>query len=136
MLYGTSNMEPGVDMTVATESLLYDDIAHGTEEQIKEFCESDAAKVLVERGVLKKGTLMRLSRTDDEKRREKLMAYQLAKEAKDPLWKKLAKNRVQEKKLIAAIMKKYGAKARKLAKTAQKEYIKVASKLPSIPEKR
>ena len=136
MLYGTSNMEPEADMTVATEALLYDDIAHGTEEQIKEFCNSDAANVLVERGVLKKGTLMRLSKTDDEKRREKLMAYQLAKEAKDPLWKKLAKNRVQEKKLIAQIMKKYGPKARKLAKAAQKEYIKVASKLPSIPEKR
>ena len=136
MLYGTSNMESGADIQLATESLLYDDIAHGTEEQIKEFCESEAANVLVERGVLKKGTLMRLSKADDEKRREKLMAYQLAKQGKDPLWRKLTKNRVQEKKLIAAIMKKYGPKARKLATVAQKEYIKVASKLPNIAEKR
>jgi predicted AAA+ superfamily ATPase len=88
------------------------------------------AEALVEAQVLRKPTLMRLSKKDDEARRKKLAAFQLAKEAKDPLWDKLVKNRVMEKKLIAAIMKKYGMKAERVAKVSQKEYIKTAGKMP------
>lgn len=134
MLYGAKQMTPdlgGVAMDTLIEGFLYDEISRGTTEQIKEFCESEAAQVLVERSVLKKGTLMRLSKQDDEKRRIKLVAYNLAKEAKDPAWAKLQKARREEKKQIAIIMKKYGAKAKKIAIIAQKEYIKTASKLPA-----
>lgn len=116
----------GVDMNSLVEKFLYDDISRGTEDQIKNFCESTEAKALLEKGVFKKPTLMRLGKADDLKRREKLTAFELAKQAKDPLWTKLTKNRVQEKKLIAAIMKKYGNKANKVAKIAQKDYIKAA----------
>ena len=94
MLYGAKQMTPdlgGVAMDTLIEGFLYDEISRGTTEQIKEFCESEAAQVLVERSVLKKGTLMRLSKQDDEKRRIKLVAYNLAKEAKDPAWAKLQK---------------------------------------------
>ena len=134
MLYGANNMNVAVSesqMRNIVESFLYDDISRGDEAQIREFCASDEAKVLTERSVLKKGTLMRLSKSDDEKRRIKLVAYNLAKEAKDPLWTKLQKNRRQEKMLIGQIMKKYGHKAKKIAVIAQKEYIKTASKMPA-----
>lgn len=134
MIFGTSDLKDtyNVDMNALVEAFLYDDISRGSTEEIKEFCESEAAQVLVEKGVLKKPTLMRLGKEDDKRRRETLACYQLAKESGDPLWKKLAKNRVQEKKLIAAIKKKYMTKARKIATVGQKEYIKVAAKLPGV----
>ncbi len=112
------------------EMMLVDDLNSLPSEQLKEFCESAEAEALVEAQVLRKPTLMRLSKKDDEARRKKLAAFQLAKEAKDPLWDKLVKNRVMEKKLIAAIMKKYGMKAERVAKVSQKEYIKTAGKMP------
>lgn len=116
----------GVNMESLVEKFLYDDISRGSEEQIKAFCESVEAKALLEKGVFKKPTLVRLGKADDLKRREKLTAFELAKQNKDRLWTELVKNRAKEKKLIAAIMKKYGNKANKVAKIAQKDYIKAA----------
>lgn len=116
----------GVDMNALVEKFLYDDISRGTEEQIKEFCTSSTATALLEKGVFKKPTLMRLGKADDLKRREKLTAFELAKQAKDPLWTQLVKNRKKEKELISKIMKKYGTKSARIAKIAQKDYIKAA----------
>lgn len=130
MIFGASNLNEFNKAQVAAvvENFIIDDISRGDSEDIKRFCESAEAQVLVEKQVLKKPTLMRLSKADDQKRRTKLTAFQLAKDANDPLWAKLQKNRKQEKQLIGQIMKKYGAKAQKLAAIAQKDYIKVASK--------
>ena len=86
-LYGTSpltSMEEMANSKEVLEMLLVDDILRGTSEQIKEFCESEEARILQEKDVLKKPTMMRLSKADDEKRRVKLMAYQIAKAANDP----------------------------------------------------
>lgn len=116
----------GVNMTGLVEKFLYDDISRGTEQQIKEFCNSPEAAALLEKGVFKKPTLMRLGKSDDLKRREKLTAFELAKQDKSPLWDQLVKNRKKEKELIGKIMKKYGPKASKVAKIAQKDYIKAA----------
>ena len=123
----------GVDFKPFVELMAYDDISRGDAEQIQEFCTSEVAQVLQEKQVLNKGTLMRLSKADDEKRRIKLVAYQLAKDAKDPDWEKMCKYRKEWKKYRGKIMKKYGARATKIAKQAQKEYIKNARKEPAGP---
>ena len=115
------------------EMLIVDDTIRGSKDQIKAFCESDLCKVLQERQVLKKPTLMRLSRADEEKRRIKLMAYELARDAKDPEYAKLQKYTKLRKESIAKIMKKYGPRAEKIAKKAVKNYIAVASKAPNKP---
>lgn len=123
-----SAVTEGVNMQALVEMFAYDDISRGTEAQIKEFCESAEAKALLEKGVFKKPTLMRLGKADDLKRRQKLTAFELAKQANDTLWKQLVKNRKKEKELISKIMKKYGNKADKVAKVAQKNYIAAARK--------
>ncbi|MCM1215910.1 MAG: hypothetical protein NC548_15495 [Lachnospiraceae bacterium] len=128
-IYGSSilgSVTEGVDMRSVVEKLAYDDISRGTDTQIQEFCKSPEAQALLEKGVFKKPTLMRLGQADDLKRRKKLTAYELAKQANDPLWTKLVKNREKEKELISKIMQKYGNKADKVAKIGQKEYIKQA----------
>jgi hypothetical protein len=53
-----------------------------------------------------------------------MAAFSIARSKKDPLWTKLVKNRVQERKLIGAIVKKYGGKAEKAAKVGQRNYLK------------
>lgn len=132
MLYGASQiatMESVANSNAVLEIFFVDDILRLNEQQIKEFCESEQAKVLVEKAVLKKPTMMRLSKADDEKRRVKLMAYQLAKQANDPEWTKLKQYTQKRKDSINKIMTKYGAKAEKMAKIAQKNYIATAKKI-------
>ena len=115
--------------------IAYDDISRGNDKQIREFCESERANVLVEKAVLKKNTMVRLSKADDEKRRIKLCAYQLAKDENDVNWKKMKFHRDQWKKYRDLLMKKYGSRAAKMAKISQKEYIKRASKPESEDNK-
>lgn len=117
------------------EMFFTDDLIRGTQQQIKEFCNSTAAQVLMEKAVLKKGTMMRLSKEDDLKRRVKIIAYKLAKEAKDPEWEKLKLHTARRKESIGKIMNKYGAKAENIAKIAQKKYISLAAKVSDSGKK-
>ena len=103
-------------------------------EDIKAFCESEEAKILLEKQVLNKSMLVRLDKKADEARRTKLIAYQLAKAAGDPNWTKLVKYQKLRKECIQKIMDKYGTKAAKIAKVAQKNYIKTASKVKAAKE--
>ena len=111
------------------EAFLIDDLSRLPSDQLREFCESDEAKALVEANVLRKPTLVRLSKKDDETRRIKIAAYEICKEENPNLWKKLADNRVKEKKLINQIMTLYRSRAIKKARAEQKEYIKTAKKV-------
>lgn len=136
-LFGTSqiaSMEQAACSNTVLEMFLVDDMLKCPSAQIKEFCESKQAEILQEKQVLKKPTMMRLSKADDEKRRKKLMAYQLAKEANDPEWEKLKKYTALRKECIAKIMKKYGAKAERMAKIAQKNYVATVSKVNAAAE--
>lgn len=90
----------------------------------KAFMESAECEALIQEGLITKKTLVRLSKNDDLSRRTKMAAFELAKKNGDALWDKLKKNRIMEKKLIAAIVQKYGTKSTNIAKKSQKEYIK------------
>lgn len=129
-LYGrfsTDNDTDEIDMNKLCESFAYDELSRLPSDVVQEFATSPEAQVLVERQVLKKSTLMRLSKEDDQKRRIKLTCYQLAKEANDPNWQKMILYRKKWKEYRAKIFTKYGNKATRLAKVAQKEYIKTAA---------
>jgi len=139
MLYGQGTIDSVENMANSDslmEAFLVDDVLRLSSDDIKNFCESEEAKILVEKAVLKKPTLMRLSKADDMKRRIKISAYQLAKEANDPEFAKLKKYTSLRKQSIAKIMKKYGTKAEKLAKLGQKNYIKTASKISNATSKK
>lgn len=100
-------------------------------EKIQEFCApGGVGETLVSEGKLSKKTIVRLSKKDDLSKRTKMIALNLAKENNDPLWDKLALNRVKERELISKIMAKYGNKARKLAMESQKNFLK-KSHLPA-----
>lgn len=131
-LYGTTHIS-SVEEVANDDRLMgmfiVDDVLRGTQGDIKKFCESEEAKILVEKQVLNKPTLHRLSKQDDLKRRIKLISYQMAKDANDPLWAKLVKFQKLKKEYAQKILNKYGKKAERAAKIAQKNYIKKARSL-------
>ena len=136
-LYGAKpidNIEKIGNSREILEAYFIDDIIRMPSDDIKTFCESEEAKILVEKAVLSKPTMMRLDKKSDELRRTKLIAYQLAKNANDPSWNKLVKYQKLRKECIQKIMDKYGTKAAKIAKVAQKNYIKTASKVKATKE--
>jgi hypothetical protein len=53
----------------------------------------------------------------------------MAKDANDPLWAKLVKFKKLKKEYAQKILNKYGKKAERAAKIAQKNYIKKARSL-------
>jgi hypothetical protein len=131
-LYGAKpidSIEKIANSREVLEAFVVDDIIRLPETDIKAFCESEEAKILLEKNVLNKPTLMRLDKKSDQLRRQKLIAYQLAKAANDPNWVKLVKYQKLRKECIQKIMDKYGKKAAKIATKAQKNYIKTASKV-------
>ena len=128
-IFGTEALNEELrDNNELVEMMLVDEISRLDSDTIHKFCESAEAEALIEANVLRKPTLVRLGKKDDAKRRKKLAAFRLAKENKDPNWAKLCKNRIQEKKLINAIMQRWGQKAEREAKIAQQMYIKTAGK--------
>ena len=140
-LYGHDKLiEMGIDEEATikelTEMFFIDDIKRMSSEQIHEFCESEMATALVEKAVLKKPTLMRLSKADDEKRRIRLACYQLARDNNDPAWVKMKKYRDMWKEERAKIFQKYAARATRIARISQKNYIKTAQKQQATPEEK
>ena len=80
-----------------------------------------------------KKTFVRLGKADDLQRRKNMACLILARENNDPLFKKLAKNRLQERKIRNAIYKRYGNKADRVAKISQKQHIKDMQKMKALP---
>lgn len=106
----------------------------GGEVARESFIESAEVQALVEARKMSKKTFVRLNKNDDFTRRAHLASLILARNAKDPLFNKLAINRVNERKLRSDIFKKYEAKARSIAKKSQAQHIKNMKKMPSMPK--
>lgn len=106
------------------EQLLIEECSHFTEAQMNEFLESELCEALIQEGKMRKNTIVMLSKRDDQSRRNKIIAMNMAREKKDPLWEQLKKNRMKERALLGKIMQKYGRAAQKNAKKQQKDWIK------------
>ena len=113
------------DPNAVISQMIEREVSQLPQEKIEEFCApGGVGETLVQEGKLHKKTLVRLSKKDDLTRRQKIIALNLAKENNDPLWDKLALNRVKERELIAKIVAKYGNKSQKLAVKSQKDFLK------------
>lgn len=117
--------------SAAIESLVYFD---NGEDAVKHITESSEFQALFESRKMAKKTFVRLNKNDDLIRRSHLACLILAKNNNDPLWHKLADNRIKEKKLRNAIYQKYGEKAKIIARKSQQVHIKNAKKLPDLPK--
>jgi len=103
------------------------------DEALKNFMESAEVQALVESRKMSKRTYVRLGKNDDLHRRANLAALLIAKEKRDPLFKKLALNRVNERKLRNAIFARYGKQGLMIAKRSQTKHIKAMKSMPALP---
>ena len=95
-----------------------------SEQELMEFLESSECESLVEAGVLRRRTVVRLSKKDDLLRRSRLASLQIAKNKKDPMVKLLSKAIKQKHTIMDKIYNKYKSIAEREARKAQKEYYK------------
>lgn len=114
-------VEMNLNMDELLEAYYYDDHYSDSDEEKRELLES--SDMLLEAKKVSRKTIVKLNKNDDLTRRTNMAALQLAKDNNDSLWKKLVKNRIQERKLLAAIKKKYAAKSTIAARRAQKQYM-------------
>lgn len=117
-----------VNMDELMEAFFYDDFANCSDEEKKALFESAEIALLEKKNITNRKTMVRLNKNDDISRRTTMAALQLAKDNNDPLWKALKVNRIKERKLLAAIEKKYNSRAQKVARVGQKEYLKNVNK--------
>ena len=131
-LYGTSQITSIEEMANSEELqrlFLLDDILGESAEDIQAFVESEEGKVLMEKKALDKKIVDRATvRMMDLHKRIVLTSFLMAKQAKDPNWAKLVKATKAKKMYKNKILTKYGKKAERVAKIAQKKYIKNSKK--------
>lgn len=107
------------------ELFIADEFYHMDDEAGKAMLESEDLKALEEAGVVKKRTLVRLSKQDDYTRRLTLAAVQKAKEANSPDWKKLRKAQAMRKMALANIVKRYANSVKRDVVKAQRAIQKI-----------
>lgn len=123
------------DMDAFAETCLYMELASLPYEDRVAIVESEEAAILEAKGLIGRKTLIRLNKNDDVARRTSAAAYQMAKDANDPLWKKLMFHMGKKNEYKDKILKKYNVKAQRVAKKSQKEFMKnPASKLLKVAD--
>jgi hypothetical protein len=133
---GEEKLADQVEDAMAAQALDTVEFFDGGEDALKEFVESDEVKNVVNEafGFNKKKTLVRLGRKDELKRRQGIAELLLARDAKDPIFVKLAINRKKERKYREELHKKYGQKAMKIALKSQKKHAKFKIAFPKLPK--
>ena len=130
-----ANAVEALAQNAALEAVTFFEGGKEAVEKFEEAVESEGENGYVnEARRLVKKTYVRLNKSDDLQRRSHLACLVLAKAHKDPLWTKLALNRIKERKLRNAIYKKYGNKANMVAKRSQLVHIRNSRKLPALPK--
>lgn len=130
MIYGRAYGETVItesfqDPEAFSEAVFITELLALPENEFNAVLESESFRVLEEKGVFNRKTIVRLKKDDDLNRRDTMAALQLAKEADDPLWDRLSLNRVKERDLLSKIKTKYGSRAARVAKTQQRDYMKM-----------
>ena len=129
-LFSTGRVEVTIENSIQNKEefeqlMIADEVANMSAEQLREFCEPGGlGETLVTEGKLKNRTLVRLSKKDDLARRKKMACYQLAKEAGSQAWKKFEFHRREALKYENQMFKQFGPKAERIAKEAQRDYLK------------
>lgn len=113
-----------INLDELMEQFFYDDHYADSDEDKRALFESGEVALLEKKNITSRKTLVRLNKNDDITRRSTMAALQIAKQKNDALWKKLVLNRVNERKLLRAIKKKYANAAKKVAIQGQKAYLK------------
>ncbi len=125
------------DPNALFQAFLLDEISRMSDEEKSAFVNSEACDFLVNEGMLAKRNVLKLTKESDLERRIKVAALQIGKDKGDSLYEKALKYRALSKQSVAAIVKKYRSQAERVAKVAQKAYIRknpITMKIVATPE--
>lgn len=114
------------DQQFLQECMLIDQMERMSDEEYKAYTESDEFKNLLEAGITGRRSIVKMNRQDDLSRRINLAAIQMAREKGDADWEALRRNRVQERRLLDRIYKKYSMRVRRDAIQSQKRLVKLS----------
>lgn len=128
---GIDNIAKEIESNLQAEVLESLTYFEGGDEAIKEFTQSEEAQILTEARKMSKKTFVRLSKNDDLSRRTNMACLIIAREKKDPLFNKLALNRIKERQLRNQIFQKYKNQAARIAKLSQNKHIKDMKNMPA-----
>lgn len=119
-----TSYDEGFDIDAYNETCLFMELLALPEEQRKAIAESEEAAILEAKGLVGRKTFIRLNKQHDLDRRTSAAAYQMAKDANDPLWGKLMLYMGKKNEFKKKILKKYAPKAQRVAKKSQKDFLK------------
>ena len=112
------------DQEALIEAFLIDEISRMNDEERNAFFNSDAYQALYEAGFIKRN-VVKLTKNSDLARRTMIAVLNKARELGDPLWTRLSKNRIEEKKLLTQLHNKYANSVNISVKKAQDSFVKL-----------
>ena len=110
------------------DAVLYESLRLLPDKKIREFIESEEAKVMIDKGYMSPEVVDRLHNEHDEHHSFhpcvfKTAVCHLAKENDDPMWDQLVELRSQERRLLNSMIEKYKDQAEAAAQSAQKDIV-------------
>ena len=131
-IYGSNNLNNNIELNESErevlENLIVAELAETlTSEEFNAFLESDECETLMEAGRISKKTIMRLNKVDDLERRTSMAAIDLAKQSNNIAFKEYQKAMKKARIAKEKMLRQFGSKGKKIAKKAQKEFLRMPS---------
>lgn len=104
------------------EAVIFDSLASLPESKLKEFVVSEEAEMMLTNGIITQDALDRLTNAKDNEILNTTICH-IAKEDGDPLWDELVKARIEERRIMNELIKKYQEKAEPYAEKAKEEFV-------------
>ena len=105
------------------EAVLFETLNSLPMSKKKEFINSNEAKTMLTEGLITRDMLDRLTAETDKGSLLKTTVCHMAKENGDPIWDEFVACRVEERRLINELIRKYGEDAKPVVDNADKDFV-------------
>ena len=104
------------------DAVIFESLSNLSEAKIKEFINSQEAKMMLNEGLISQEVLDRLC-AEKCNGILKTTVCHMAKENGDPLWDELVKHHIEERRIMNELLGKYGDQAKPVAESANKKFV-------------
>lgn len=104
------------------QAVIFEALSNLPAKKMKEFVRSKEAQTMVTEGIISQDDLDRLESKPTEFCRNTAVCAK-AKEAEDPLWNQLVELRIQERRVMNALIEKYGKSVSTIANNADTDIV-------------
>lgn len=118
-----SSGKPLKDKDALREAFVINELSHLPQKALKEFAKSPEAKTMLENEIISYDSLQNLVNDAYGDRATEFCVCHLAKENEDPIWDELVRHREEERRLMNALIARYGEEAKPHAKYYRENWI-------------